>query len=48
MKTGCLVVDIGEDGALGTFSVDKGGRESDFLAQTEGRIVLTENSEHTM
>lgn len=48
MKTSCLVVDVGEDCALGTFTENEGGWESDFFAETEGGIVFTENTEYAV
>jgi len=48
MKTGCLVVDVGKNCALGTFAVDERGRESDFFAETKGRVVFTKDSEYAM
>jgi len=48
VKTGCLVVDVGEDGSLGSFSKYKWWWEGDFLAETEGGIVLTKDSEYPM
>jgi hypothetical protein len=48
VKTGRLVIDVGEDGSLGSFSVDKGGWKRDFLAETEGGIVFTKNSKYSV
>ena len=48
VKMGCLVVDIGEDGTFGTFAENEGGWESDFLAEAEGGVVFTEDTEYAV
>jgi hypothetical protein len=40
METNGLVVYVGEDGAFGAFPEHEGGRQRDFLTQTEGGVVF--------
>ena len=48
VETNRHVVDVGKDGTFGTFPEDKRWRESDFLPESEGRVIFSKNSEHTM
>jgi hypothetical protein len=48
VETNGHVVDVGKDGTFGTFAEDKRRRESDFLAESEGWIIFSKNSEHAM
>ena len=48
VETNRHVVYVGKDGTFGTFPEDKRWRESNFLAESEGWVIFSKNSEHAM
>src|SRR5271170_505070 len=48
METNRHVINVGKDGTLGAFPEDKRWRKSDLFAKSEGGVIFSKDSEHSM